>query len=413
MTELLTIIANCGVLAPIYSFWLLGVYIVFFHQKFSIGKINVSALSIPSFWLLWCVMFVFSMIYPLIMPKSIDGNQLSYPASIVLYGLNPAFLFLAGTVIVTSSKNDFNEKIRHFICFIAIGCGVYVLLNVSVNIGRNRNQTVDFYRLVFRKNDLTSEFAATNQGSLNTTIFSLFPVLFITKNKLIKRIGLFLFVSSFWYALILGTRTQFVILIIVSLFVLTIYIICHYGGKIPRKRLNLCVFSVFFFVFFIVLLFSLNLFDIRKSFLNSGLAYRFMTTSSAESDSLRKQYLIAGFQSLLQYPFGFSKMTTSTGQNITFFHNYWLDLARVAGTIPFLCALFYNLVIFKHTVRIFKSEVIEEELRYALLCLNVGFLLNFFMEPILDGYIDFFYRFCLINGITEELYYKRINHKKK
>ena len=48
-----------------------------------------------------------------------------------------------------------------------------------------------------------------------------------------------------------------------------------------------------------------------------------------------------------------------------------------------------------------------------ILCVYIGIQINFFVEPILEGLLDFFLVFTLINGMIE-CYYQRyfINMKK-
>ena len=134
---------------------------------------------------------------------------------------------------------------------------------------------------------------------------------------------------------------------------------------------------------------------------------RYQAGSGLQSaDNYRTSSLTRGLVNLIDYPLGGLKHNE-------YYHNFWLDIGRIAGILPFVCMVVYTAVINTHALRIIKGKNIAEPFRYMILCVYIGIQINFFVEPILEGLLDFFLVFTLINGMIE-CYYRRcfINMKK-
>ena len=86
-----------------------------------------------------------------------------------------------------------------------------------------------------------------------------------------------------------------------------------------------------------------------------------------------------------------------------YFHNMWLDISRVAGIIPMVLMLLYNGITLQHTVQLFRNKQIDIATRYVAISVYIGCLMNFCVEPVLDGLVSFFLSFCIINGITDSM----------
>lgn len=81
---------------------------------------------------------------------------------------------------------------------------------------------------------------------------------------------------------------------------------------------------------------------------------------------------------ILIYPFGWGTM----GQEFNI-HNMWLDIARIAGIIPFLILSYLTINTFIKTIRLLISH--ERTISYLLLGLNICFFASCFVEPIYGG----------------------------
>ena len=53
------------------------------------------------------------------------------------------------------------------------------------------------------------------------------------------------------------------------------------------------------------------------------------------------------------------------------------------------------------TMQIFLNRQYAVNQRYFLLLIYVGIYLNFFVEPIMEGFMDFFLAFVLITGMVD------------
>ena len=104
---------------------------------------------------------------------------------------------------------------------------------------------------------------------------------------------------------------------------------------------------------------------------------------------------------LFEHPLGGNKI-----QGLNYFHNYWLDVGRIAGIVPVLLLVVLDITLFRHMLKVFMNKKIDEDFRFALLGIYICVLINFFTEPIMDGYLDLFFRFTFINGMVEGIYIK-------
>lgn len=382
MLNLMVLVANSGFIVPIYAFFALAMYCIVVFQAVATGKISFWGVSRKEFWLL--------LIFGLCFSCSLrDSAEYSFAASLVLNWINPVLLYEAGYIISKSSANDQNKRIRYVIFSMAVGCGVHVIFNIIGNMGKARWELVDVIPSKRR-------MAATNLGSISTIIFCLVPFFILTKDSKIKFIGAMLVVASMCFLMMSGTRTQLIILIIVMLVFIITYIIKHYKKRIPVNQLRKSLFGLIICLLVIsVVLLSIP--GIRDRILGSNLSYRYVDPDTRGSDLYRLSLLSEGLSGLLKYPFG-------GNPTVHLFHNYWLDIGRVTGIIPLLFILSFDILVFRHMLRLLKRKEIDEDIKYMFLGLYIGILLNFSVEPIMDGYTQLFYQFCFINGITEGMY---------
>ena len=109
---------------------------------------------------------------------------------------------------------------------------------------------------------------------------------------------------------------------------------------------------------------------------------------------------------MFNYPLGGLRETS-------YYHNLWLDVGRVAGIFPFLCMIVYTIAINWHAIQIIKDKQVSIWFRYLILCVYLGIQINFFVEPILEGLLDFFLIFTVINGMLECYYHSCFDMKQK
>lgn len=360
-------------------------------------KISFNFVLKPSFWvlLLWGIIFSVSWY----------GMYGSFLTSMWRYCICSSLCFAVGYVICADRKGKCVDYSYKIILAIALGCGIHIIFNLLINFGTDRNFTRDFWLYISDK--YSSYLAATNLGSISTFIYSLIPFFVITKNLKIKFCGAVLTGLSLIYSFVLGTRSQLIMMIGVIAISMIVYFFEHNKERISQKKFIIRFIAAIIVPIILVTLYTRDFYGIRTFVLNSNLINRLRISDEITrgSDETRMYYFVQGVINLFNYPLG--GVTA-----IRFYHNCWLDIGRVAGIFPVCVMLIYNAITFFHTVKIFMQNDIREDIRYAVVFIYIGILANFFCEPIMDGYYNLWYRLCIINGMTEGIFYSCIKNKK-
>lgn len=79
-------------------------------------------------------------------------------------------------------------------------------------------------------------------------------------------------------------------------------------------------------------------------------------------------------------------------------HNLIVDIGRLCGVIPMMLMLIYILIILKSAVKLYKNEAVDSNIRLIVLMFYSAFLVNFMVEPVLEGLPMIFISFCIVNG---------------
>lgn len=296
-------------------------------------------------------------------------------------------------ILSMSITYDMGRKplnILYLLLSVAIGCGIHALLDISINRSFGRYSVVDFFT--------QTELAATNLGSINTFIFSLVAaVLLCATKRIVKILTVILLFISLVFGMIIGARTAFIILLLVTSTVLFSYMINEDSSA--KNKLALRFITVLpLIVLLVIVMYDFNLWDVKSRLMSSNLFKYIFDQSSSSSDNYRKLLIIRGLQSIWQTPFG------AQTSMVTYYHNFWLDIARVSGWVPACIMIFFNAISMKHLMAIVRNKSNECCLRYSLLGTFLGLLLNMMVEPVLDGYISLFYRFIFVSGLIEGVY---------
>ena len=378
MSLVLTTLLSSGAINQVYGSIALSLYIIFAIPLLRRRRAQLNAMVSPAFW----VLFFFGITYVVIGNFTLRGIE--------FYLFTPVLAYTAGWCIVENNQKR-ERTIALYIAFIVIGYGVHSLLKYSINAEQVvRWELTDFFSGQVR--------AATGSGCVNTIILSLFAYLvYIEKNKIIKVTGFILFIISVLYALLLGTRTQFIIFVAVNLVIFTASKVEIHGLK---GIFHLAI--IFALVFTICsLLYQNNVFEIKTYIETSNLMQRDIDSyEQRKADQYRLTSVLRGFLTMFAYPFGGL-------EDEPYYHNMWLDIGRIGGLIPFIIMVSYSVVTFSHVVRIFLDRTKERRIRYLLMSVYLGVTINFFVEPILEGLLDFFLIFCFMNGMVEYYYRKQ------
>lgn len=75
-----------------------------------------------------------------------------------------------------------------------------------------------------------------------------------------------------------------------------------------------------------------------------------------------------------------------------------LDIARIAGVIPMFFMMTYMLKMLRNVISIYRCKEISE-IRYMVVSVYMGYWLNFAVEPVMEGLIEYFLMLCLLDGM--------------
>ena len=377
MPQLLLAFYTSGAINQVYGILAIGFLTYVIWQLICRRNLYFTFMSSVSFQIL-CLFGIF---YAIIGYANTRG--------IAYYFACPIMAFVTGWTIIEVNKFSANKTIKCVLYFMLVGYAVHAFLNWKVNTGNVRWLLVDFFTGEFR--------AATGSGCINTLIFSIFAYLLVLeKNIGLKAFGILAFFISMRYAFLLGSRTQFIIFLLVSVVFLFLYLYERYGKTtVLRFALILCILSGLGFA-----IYHFNILNLHTYIDDSNLMARYSNVYGLEdSDDYRFNSIWNGISSLFTHPFGGLE---DTG----YYHNFWLDIGRIAGILPFGFMLLYSFIINWHMFLIIRNKKVEGWLRYLLFCVYFGVQLNFATEPVLEGLFDSFLCFTVINGMVECYYYK-------
>lgn len=378
MTSIVLFVIGCGALRTGYAY-LLALALLFFAGPMLRRKIICcNFLLSRSFWLL----LLGGVLYVIFGKIGLGGVQSYILLPLVAYAIGWNIAEDAGGV----------QQIKNWLLSIAFGFAAHAGLNLLTNIGHNRYQLVDFWSGQFR--------AATGSGCLNTLIIAISVyVICIEERKLVKAAYVIALALCLLYMVTLGTRTQFLILVIVCLCCGGLYAYERQG----IKGLIWLAAAMVLIAAICLAAYQLDLLSLRDYIDHSNLILRYQEkTGLASSNSERSDLLVQGIRALFQYPLGGRAGTY-------YYHNMWLDANRVGGIFSFFVLLLYSVRTWRAMWRIFRCRNRDQGLRHLLFGIYTAVMVNFMFEPVLEGMLDFYLVFCLINGMVDCLQRQYVN----
>lgn len=305
-----------------------------------------------------------------------------------LYFFAPVIAFFIGYFLVDNDE----QFIKNTIIAVALGTFIYGSLNMYLYItefGTNASfrGVPDIWGGQYRN--------ATLQGTLFTTVGSLlFYSIYLLSQGRTRSFILIVFgiLFSIYSSMVLGNRTLLIIVIVTLLLNLILYVLENkrfFSSKIIFILLGIML------LFFVPYYF--NFYDMQSIILNSNLYERMLTLDLSED--LRFETFKMITSQLFIYPFGGHLIP------LKYAHNLWLDVLLIVGLIPFFFLVLYTIKILLNLFKLTKSSIVSTEFKILIFSIYTGYLLNFMVEPILEGVPFMFITFCLINGMVKKYLY--------
>lgn len=242
------------------------------------------------------------------------------------------------------------------------------------------------------------QMAATLQGTYFTLLVSLLFFSYIKWGEKKKVVAIFLIIGAVFSissSLVLGNRTLILIMILVFVLNLLLY---TFILKTNQKK----VFKIWIFIGLSLLIlgvtYSIDLFGVKDFVLGSNFYTRVETTGGLGEDP-RFVVQSSVISQMFDYPFGGYKI--NLGFN-SYAHNLWLDVLVATGLIPFLLLIAYTVKVIMNLFMIIKNKHVDRQFKFMAFSINFGLLINFMVEPILDGIPYMFMLFCLLNGMIKK-----------
>lgn len=290
---------------------------------------------------------------------------------------------------IDMQKQELNyKKFFLLLCVVAAGTLVHYLLNWTTNLNAfNSRNTIDIWT--------GAVMAATGQASLACLPLALsIAGIFSSNNRNIKVLSFGVLAVVVGYNLILSGRTLFILIAAVAVLAFLHRLVREQSGKMKT------VFSLALIIAVVVLAYHFNLFGIRTAVENSLFYDRFFGDRAIELDEDgRMDKKLYHLRHMLQYPFG----GVNIREQIGYAHDIYLDTYDEAGIFALLSLLFYIAQAIGSLWKCVSNKCIPFAVRQTVLCLYVLVLIEFMVEPILQGMPWFFASFCFIDGCVRRI----------
>jgi hypothetical protein len=332
------------------------------------------------------LLIIFSIVYAIF--SSINGYNLQSKSNLIFYMIYPTVYYIIGRYLM----DHWTSQSYFLFLLLIVPIALPAFFSISQDIIKNGfgNQSRDV-EILGRKASAT---LIGLQVSLCLTGIGLF---FSTTQYKIEKVYQYLLVILGILGIVsvshLLNRTGLVIAVICILFVFSM----NFRKTSYSKILLLCVLISLIFYELYPLLSSSKIFDYY--------AARNVNASNAGGRIERWEY---GINLVLTQPFGINK-----SEVIYHAHNFWLDVAKVAGIFPFIALVSVTLIHLRKSYFIIRSHISPLFLSSWLLALNVGFFLSCMVEPIMEGSFAYALIYFCFWGMTSELFNKLKRQEKQ
>ena len=364
-----------------YGLLFLSIYI--FANIFNKKILNIVINNIQ-FWFLFLFCFLYSTI------------QLSYQfiriSNFIMYLFFPLIFYIFGLVIITKIKNE--KQITYYLYAVIISLslfGVFATVYSMQIYGTVAGIDTRIAIIPWMKE--TKLLGGTGMGIYVSLGISLSGLLFIKTNLFIKGLNALIFLTSLYSSIVLANRTGLIIAVI--------SVILVYFTDIRLNYIRNNIKTTFLFVaqcILLIFLFNMNLFNIKRMWLQSNAFKRFTNTALSNDD----RFTLWGeaFKGLFTNPLG-GKQTQLLYHGYS--HNLWLDIGWTTGLFPFVLFVVFTLMTLKEYIKLLQNEDMSLYFKYLITTMLCGFILTFMVEPVIEANILYFCAFCFVSGVIRSI----------
>ncbi|MBQ3182930.1 MAG: hypothetical protein IJB57_04620 [Clostridia bacterium] len=232
--------------------------------------------------------------------------------------------------------------------------------------------------------------SATGQACMAVMATGVFAALLFSERKpLIKVLALIGMITVFAYNLVLAGRTL-IILMILLLAVAYVYS----AKKAQIQRLGKVLIIPIIIGIIIYFIYSLNVFGVRDWIMDSNFYYRFNRMSFV--DDARMNTRVIYISQMLRYPFGGGQMRREIGG---YAHELYLDAYNDVGMIGYLLLIGFVVSSAVRVLKLVFKTNYDNDFKLLVLCVYIATIVEFHLEPIIQGVPWLFCAFCLFSGL--------------
>lgn len=309
-------------------------------------------------------------------------------ADLLKYLVMPWACYLVGSHFIRNSPN------RNLLLLMIISISAGFFLHGTLNVVSYQF----FHRVDERYARLAYDFWHKNYLSVTAQgLLFLFPTaisicLLFFGNRKWTIPSLLVLSISFYNAIQQAYRAFFFVsgLLLVGIL---IYILST--AKISLERRLHIILGVVILFLIILIVWEADIAHLKSTFVSTRL-YRRITQGDLLNAGGRIDIWKSFFDNWLHYPFGSNNQFVLYGGQ-TYVHNFWLDIYRVAGMLPFIFSILATIdeiiILFRHG-KLHTDTTINP----ITFCFTFAAIINFMVEPIYIANPYIYYFFLIIQG---------------
>lgn len=312
-------------------------------------------------------------------------------ASVSLLGLLKQFTYplcvvIGYNLIDSEDSQTAQGQAIHLTLVLALGAYGHYLLNLLLNRGvvAERNM-IDFWT--------GSTLSATGQATMACMIVAVASAfLFMSNAKSVKAIMVAILASVLYYNLKLAGRTLFVLLGVALLVALVMKIVLSDSHAARTKLIMGTVCAALM----IIVLFSTNAFHVQDTIQESNFYDRFYGENAMElSEDGRLSKKVQYLSVMLNYPFGGGNIHEQIG---TYAHDIILDTYDEGGLFAMIAILLILTDVICKCARVIRGKRITDDCKTLIATSLTVIMLEFMIEPVLEGMPWLMASFCVLYG---------------
>ena len=335
---------------------------------------------------LFFVLLIFSLSYLIFYPESLSSVTL-----IIKRFIFP-MCYLMGLNFLNQGKTDCEDKdnrehiLKTAFSILAIGAFIHYLLNMAVNISSLSRNTTDIWTGEVMLATGQACLAILAIGAFSATLFSEG----LPRDKIISAVGL---IGVFVYNLVLAGRT----LIVLSAVILCVAFVYSVINSDLKRKIYVIVVTLLI-IFLFVIAYTQDLFGLREWVLGSNLSARFDIMQVNEDSRLSNKILY--LSNMLDYPLGGGALRNYVGE---YAHELYLDVYSDAGIFGYVSIILFVAFSSFNALRVIKNGNVSKNFKLLLICIFVSILIEFFLEPIIQGVPWMLCSFCFYSGLLKNV----------